>query len=82
VGAQRAPCAYNNEEDDMSEANIIRTIPVMEYVVHDRQGRIVAMCVQQTDADIIARVKGYGWRHVARPRIDVVVSPKPEGAPV
>jgi hypothetical protein len=54
----------------------------MEYVVHDRQGRIVAMCVQQTDADILARVKGYGWRHVARPRIDVVVSPKPEGAPV
>lgn len=48
--------------------------PEVEYLVHDRNDVIVAICAHKEDADILARVKGYGWtmdtsRHVGTHRV-------------
>ena len=35
--------------------------PDVEYVVHDANEVVVAIVAHKEDADLLARVKGYGW---------------------
>lgn len=39
-----------------------RVNPDVEYIVHDINDVVVAIVAHKEDADILARVKGYGWR--------------------
>lgn len=44
-----------------AKAHYKRVDPSVEYIVTDINDVVVAICAHKEDADILARVKGYGW---------------------